>query len=62
MTSSGRCANMCSVSRTVLIVDDHEAFRDAASVLLDAQGFEVAGVASDAMTALTVVERLRPPS
>ena len=28
--------------------------------MLDAQGFEVAGVASDAMTALTAVERLRP--
>jgi DNA-binding NarL/FixJ family response regulator len=40
---------------TVLIVDDHAAFRESASALLEAEGFEVVGEA-----ALAEVERLRP--
>ena len=31
--------------RTVLIVDDHEAFRASARALLDAEGFDVIGEA-----------------
>ncbi len=45
---------------TVLIVDDHEAFRDSARALLEAQGFEVIGEASDGTEALAVVIGLRP--
>src|SRR4051794_13311414 len=37
---------------TVLIVDDHAAFRESASALLEAEGFEVAGEAADGAAAL----------
>ena len=33
--------------RTVLIVDDHEAFRESAAALLEAEGFDVVGQAAD---------------
>ena len=45
---------------TVLIVDDHEAFRESASALLAAEGFAVVGAARDGATALAEAERLRP--
>ena len=45
---------------TVLIVDDHAAFRESASALLGAEGFEVVGEAADGETAIAEVERLRP--
>jgi CheY-like chemotaxis protein len=45
---------------TVLIVDDHEDFRQSASALLEAEGFSVVGGAADGVTALGAVERLRP--
>ena len=45
---------------TVLIVDDHDAFRDSASALLEAEGFTVVGGVGDGAAALTAVERLRP--
>jgi DNA-binding NarL/FixJ family response regulator len=48
------------VRRTVLIVDDHEAFRDSARALLEADGFAVVGEARDGTEALTEVERLLP--
>jgi DNA-binding NarL/FixJ family response regulator len=44
----------------VLIVDDHAAFRESASALLGAEGFEVVGEAADGETAIAEVERLRP--
>lgn len=44
----------------VLIVDDHAAFRESASALLEAEGFEVVGEAGDGEEAMTAVERLRP--
>jgi DNA-binding NarL/FixJ family response regulator len=46
--------------RTVLIVDDHDAFRESASALLEAEGFAVVGEAADGSTALAEAERLRP--
>ena len=46
--------------RTVLIVDDHEAFRESASALLEAEGFSVVGAAADGGAALSEAERLRP--
>ena len=46
--------------RTVLIVDDHEAFRQSASALLEAEGFDVVGQAADGPEAVAQAERLRP--
>lgn len=45
---------------TVLIVDDHAEFRASASELLQAQGFDVVGVAADGRAAVELVLRLRP--
>jgi len=45
---------------TVLIVDDHEAFRESASALLEAEGFSVVGGVADGGGAVAAVERLRP--
>lgn len=45
---------------TVLIVDDHDGFRDSARALLEAEGFEVIGTAADGAAALAAVELLRP--
>jgi DNA-binding NarL/FixJ family response regulator len=44
----------------VLIVDDHADFRESASALLEAEGYEVVGAAADGETAIVEVERLRP--
>lgn len=48
------------VRPTVLIVDDHEAFRQSASALLEAEGFAVLGEAADGVTAIVESERLHP--
>ena len=48
------------VRPTVLIIDDHDGFRDAAQALLEAEGFAVVGAASDGASALAAVQRLRP--
>lgn len=48
------------MARTVLIVDDHPAFRAAARALLQAAGFEVVGEAPDGAAALAAVAELRP--
>jgi DNA-binding NarL/FixJ family response regulator len=45
---------------SVLIVDDHADFRESASALLEAEGYEVVGAAADGETAMVEVERLRP--
>lgn len=46
--------------RTVLIVDDHEAFRESAAAMLEAEGFDVVGHAADGPQAVAEVERLQP--
>jgi DNA-binding NarL/FixJ family response regulator len=46
--------------RSVLLVDDHERFRAEARALLEAEGHEVVGEASDGASALREAERLRP--
>jgi DNA-binding NarL/FixJ family response regulator len=46
--------------RTVLIVDDHDAFRSAARAMLEASGFDVIGEASDGASAVEAVRWLRP--
>jgi DNA-binding NarL/FixJ family response regulator len=45
---------------TVLIVDDHAAFRASARALLQAEGFEVIGEATDGAGAVAAVVALRP--
>jgi DNA-binding NarL/FixJ family response regulator len=46
--------------RTVLIVDDHAAFRRAARELLAAAGYEVVGDAADGRTGVAAALRLAP--
>jgi DNA-binding NarL/FixJ family response regulator len=48
------------VRPTVLIVDDHDGFRESARALLEAEGFAVVGDAADAAAALAAAARLRP--
>jgi DNA-binding NarL/FixJ family response regulator len=45
---------------TVLVVDDHDGFREGLGEMLTAFGFEVVGWAGDGRTALTLVETLAP--
>ena len=45
---------------TVLIVDDHESFRSSARLLLESEGFEVVGEASDGVSGLQAVAELHP--
>ena len=45
---------------TVLIVDDHDGFRESARELLEAEGFTVVGDAADGATAVAEAARLRP--
>src|SRR6516164_9829608 len=55
----GRC-DTCLVPLTVLIVDDHEGFRQVARALLEADGVEVVGEAADGESAIFEAQRLRP--
>jgi DNA-binding NarL/FixJ family response regulator len=48
------------VAVTVLIVDDHPAFRRSARRLLEGEGFEVVGEAADGSSALDAVEETAP--
>lgn len=48
------------VRTTVLIVDDHDDFRESAGEMLDAEGFAVLGGAPDGRTAVTEAARLHP--
>ncbi len=45
---------------TVLIVDDHAAFRRRVRRLLEAEGFDVVGEAADAATGVQEARRLAP--
>ena len=45
---------------TVLIVDDNEGFRQVARALLEADGIEVVGEASDGESAITEAQKLQP--
>ena len=45
---------------TVLIVDDHDSFRESARALLEAEGFAVVGDAADGAAVAMEVARLRP--
>ena len=48
------------VRPSVLIVDDHADFRQAASALLETEGFAVVGAAVDGYAAIAATKRLRP--
>jgi CheY-like chemotaxis protein len=60
MAMPGKMRDHVGVRRTVLIVDDHPSFRAMATMLLDAEGFEVVGEAADGASALLAADRLRP--
>jgi len=45
---------------TVLIVDDHSAFRSLARALLESEGFAVVGEAEDGASAIAAVVDLQP--
>jgi DNA-binding NarL/FixJ family response regulator len=45
---------------SVLIIDDHRAFRASARRLLEAEGFTVVGEASDGHTAIAAAQQLEP--
>jgi DNA-binding NarL/FixJ family response regulator len=55
-------AGVCDDQRmaTVLVVDDHARFRNAARTLLALEGFDVVGEAADGRAALAAAEALRP--
>jgi DNA-binding NarL/FixJ family response regulator len=59
-TSATICHVTRTVTRTVLIVDDHPSFRASARAMLESEGFEVVGEASDGASALDAVEALEP--
>jgi DNA-binding NarL/FixJ family response regulator len=45
---------------TILIVDDHPSFRASARVVLESEGFDVVGEATDGASAISECYRLRP--
>lgn len=45
---------------SVLIVDDHPGFRESARALLEAEGFDVVGLAGDSEQAVAEARRLQP--
>lgn len=49
-----------NVQRTVLIVDDHPAFRASARTLLEDEGYEVVGEAEDGESGLELARKLEP--
>ena len=48
------------MAATVLIVDDHAGFRSFARALLEAEGFDVVGEATDGASALAAARALAP--
>ncbi|MEA2193278.1 MAG: hypothetical protein QOI73_3399 [Solirubrobacteraceae bacterium] len=55
-----QCAENHSVSRTILIVDDHTAFRTIVREVLEADGYDVVGEAPDGRAGLSAALALRP--
>lgn len=49
-----------TVPVTVLIVDDHPAFRRSARALLEVEGFDVVGEAADGVSGLDLARELQP--
>lgn len=50
----------CMTQPSIVIVDDHDAFRAAARQMLSRSGFAVIGEADGGHSAVTAVERLQP--
>src|SRR5690349_24416722 len=48
------------MATTVLIVDDHSAFRSRARRMLESEGFEVVGEAADGASGVDAAKRLAP--
>jgi DNA-binding NarL/FixJ family response regulator len=48
------------MGKTVLIVDDHPSFRASARRMLEADGYQVVGEASDGTSAIRAVRELQP--
>jgi DNA-binding NarL/FixJ family response regulator len=55
-----RTATVAAMRRTVLIVDDHSAFRSVARALLEDAGFDIVGEAGDGLSAIAAAHELRP--
>lgn len=53
-------ATIDRVAATVLIVDDHAGFRSFARALLEAEGFDVVGEATDGVSAVALAQELAP--
>lgn len=51
---------LSAMSQTVLIVDDHAGFRQAARLLLEAEGFRVIGESASGLEGIETACRLRP--
>jgi DNA-binding NarL/FixJ family response regulator len=48
------------VAKRILIVDDHQPFRESARRLLESEGFEVVGEAENGVAALRLAKELGP--
>jgi DNA-binding NarL/FixJ family response regulator len=48
------------MAMTLMIVDDHRSFRDAARRVLESAGFQIVGEAADGESALDAIPQLRP--
>jgi len=51
---------MPSMGRTMLIVDDHEGFREQARRLFESAGYDVVGEAGDVASGMRAIEELDP--
>jgi DNA-binding NarL/FixJ family response regulator len=51
---------MALMATTLLIVDDHDAFRTRARRMLEADGFDVVGEAADGASGVAAARRLAP--
>ena len=60
MSAKMGCGTIRVMGPTVLIVDDHAAFRASARALLQAEGFEVVGEAANGAEAVEAVAVLQP--
>jgi DNA-binding NarL/FixJ family response regulator len=49
-----------TITRTILIVDDHPSFLAAARLMLETEGFDVVGVATEGESAVAETLRLAP--
>jgi DNA-binding NarL/FixJ family response regulator len=60
MHAQARVRDDVPMPRTVIVVDDHAAFRRQAARLLEAAGYDVVGEAQDGASAVALAEAVRP--